>query len=117
MALLGEAGPKRGVLTALNNVTPGTPLWVVTFPTQDLPLDQDFEVWHGFATGPGGYFQVYLGGKGYGVGQNGRVNEYSPSGPCMYVRKGQDIQMHWSIGTGTTPEVTLYLRQPEVGRL
>jgi hypothetical protein len=102
-----------GATSALNKVAAGG--WVVTFRTQDMPQD-DYEVWHGAAIGPGGYFLVYLDDALYGVGENGRINEYAPP-EAMYVRSGQTVSMHWSIATGTAPQVTLFLRQPEVGRL
>jgi hypothetical protein len=77
-------------------------------------------MWHGAVTGPGGYFLVYLDDYLFGVGANGQINEYSPRGSAMYVRKGQSISFHWSL-TPTTgpgaPVATIYLRQPEVGRI
>ena len=87
-----------------------------TWRTQVLPADTDFEVWHGALRGPGGQFLVYLDDQLYDVGENGAINAYEPN-IAMYVRKGQEISMHWSIATGTAPMVWLYLRQPEVGRI
>lgn len=104
--------PATGVLSQANKITAGG--WVVTFKSQDLPKESRFECWHGVAVGPGGYFLTYLGGVLYGVGQNGRLNEYAPNVP-MLVKAGQDIELHWSIATGSAPQVTLYFRQPEVG--
>lgn len=105
-----------GALTTANRVTPGTNLWVVTFTPQSLAASPDFEVWHGAVRGPGGYFLLYLDDALYGVGENGLINEYAPPTP-MYARDGQTISLHWSIGTGAAPNVWLYLRQPEVGRI
>lgn len=112
---LSNLGDRKatGVLSSANKLTPGA--WVVTFNPQDMPL-RDFEVYHGAARGPGGYFLWFLDDNFYGVGENGLINEYSPS-VAMYVRKGQTISLHWSIATGTAPAVTLYLRIPEVGKL
>ena len=107
--------PKVGVLTTLNFITPGTNLWVVTYQPQDLPVSP-FEIYKGFAVGPGGYFQMYMDQSPFEAGQNGRVNAYDPTQP-MYVRPGRSISLHWSIGTGSAPQVWLYLREPEVGRL
>jgi hypothetical protein len=112
---VGYLGHKTetGALSAANKVTSGA--WVVTF-TPDVfgQGDIDFEVWHGAARGPGGYFETYLDETFYGVGENGRINEYTPSLP-MFVRRGQTFSVHWSIATGTAPTVTLFLREPEVG--
>lgn len=113
--MAGNLGPRSatGVLSTANKVTSGA--WVVTFKPQDMASD-DYEVYHGAARGPGGYFLVYLDESFYGAGENGYINEYVPSIP-MYVRKGQTITFHWSITTTPAPQVTLYLRQPEVGRI
>lgn len=108
--------PGIGALTTNNRVTPGTNLWVVTFSPKDLSVSPDGEVWHGAVRGPGGYFLVYLDDALYGVGENGLINEYAPP-TAMYFRDGQTISLHWSIGTGSAPQVWLYLRQPEVGKL
>jgi hypothetical protein len=104
---------KVGIASTLNRITSGA--WVVTYRQQDLPREA-FEVWHGAARGPGGYFLVFLDDHMYGVGENGAINEYTPAIP-MFVRPGQEITLHWSIATGTAPTVTLYFRKPEVGRL
>lgn len=106
----------EGALSTNNKITPGTSLWVVTFPPKELNASPDFEVYHGSALGPGGYFLVYLDEKLYGVGENGSLNEYSPKIP-MYVRDGQTITAYWSIGSGTAPKMWLWLRQPEVGKI
>lgn len=110
-------GNRDGVAThsAKGFYQPGTTLWVVTFPTQLMP-PRDYEVYHGFVRGPGGIFLVYIDDKGYGVAENGSICEYAPTIP-MYVKAGQQITMNWSINTGTAPVVTIYLREPEVGRL
>jgi hypothetical protein len=113
MANLGDR-PASGILLASNKITPGG--WVVTFKPQDMP-PSTYEVWHGFAKGPGGYALVYLDEKGYGVIENGLISEYAPSGGAMYVRPGQIITIHWSTATGAAPNVVLYVREPEVGRL
>lgn len=91
--------------------------WVVTFAPAILPTAERFEVWHAAIRGPGGQFLVYIDDLLYGVGQNGSINEYSPSGSAMLVRKGQTITLNWSIATGTAPTAWLYLREPEVGRI
>jgi hypothetical protein len=88
--------------------------WSVTFTPQIMPASERFEIYHGAARGPGGYFLVFLGGTFYGVGQNGRINEYAPNIP-MLVKKGQDVVLHWSVATGTAPVVTFFFRDPEVG--
>jgi len=97
-----------------NRVTAGA--WVIRFPPQVLPADADFEMWHGAIRGPGGYFLVYLDDALYGVGENGLINEYAPP-VAMYVRKGQEISLHWSIATGTAPQAWIFLREPEIGRI
>lgn len=118
MSYLGTGtSPKTGVLSTNNFVTPGTNLWVVTFAPADMPDEAEFEIWHGFALGPGGYFLTYIDNSGFGVGQNGLINEYSPKGDAMFIRKGQTVTLNWSIGTGTAPRAWLYFRTPEVGRL
>jgi len=103
-----------GVQSNTNRVLSGA--WVVTFTPAMLPSESDFEVWHGAAKGPGGYFHVYIDDKFYGVGANGLINEYTPTIP-MYVRKGQSISLHWSTPNLPAPLVWLYFRQPEVGRI
>lgn len=110
-------GHRDGVATHSNKgyYLPGTTLWVVSFPTQLMP-QSDYEVYHGFATGPGGFFLVFIDDHGYGVAENGTVSEYAPTIP-MYVKAGQQITCNWTINTGNAPKVTLYLREPEVGRL
>ena len=113
MADLGKL-PGVGILNPANPVTPGA--WTVTFPSQDLP-NENFEVWHGYARGPGGYAEVWIDDAGFGILQSGRVNEYAPAGSAMFVRKGSTIFVHWSITTAPAPKVIFYFRQPEVGRL
>lgn len=88
---------------------PGTTLWVVTFDPNTMP-QSEYEVYHGFARGPGGFFVVYIDDHGYGVAENGIVCEYAPTIP-MHVRPGQTITCNWSINTGTAPRVDLYLRE------
>ena len=105
--------PRNGVLNAQNPVTAGA--WTVTYPLDLLP-HEDFEVWHGFARGPGGTAETWLDDVPYGVLQNGIKNEYAPSIP-MFVKAGRVIYVHWSIATGTTPTVVLFFRTPEVGRI
>lgn len=117
---MGNLGHRtaRGVLASgqiVNRVTPGG--WVITFPTQVLPSDIDFEVWHAVIRGPGGYFYTYLDDIAYGVGANGRINEYAPASSAMLVLKGQAITFHWSIASGVAPTAWIYLRTPEVGRV
>lgn len=103
-----------GVLSPANLVTPGA--WVVQFTPEMMPNESAFEIWHGAVRGPGGYFLVYIDNSLYGVGENGLINEYAPPTP-MYVRKGQNVSLHWSISTPPAPQVWLYFRQPEVGRI
>lgn len=103
-----------GVTSPNNRIVSGG--WVITFPQQVLPAE-DFEMWHGSTKGPGGYFEMWIDDKLYGVGQNGRINEYCPSGPAMYVRKGQELSLHWSITTGDAPKAWIFLRTPEIGRI
>lgn len=105
-----------GALTTRNFLTPGTNLWVVTFPPQSMPSDADYEIWHGAIRGPGGYFLVYIDDQLFGVGENGLINEYAPP-EAMYVRKGQTITLNWSIATGAAPMAWFYLRTPEIGRI
>lgn len=111
---MGDLGSynSTGVLSPQNKVRANC--WVVTFTPENMPAESRSEVWHGAVTGPGGYFLVYLGGVFYDVGQNGRLNAYDPNIP-MLVKKGQEIQLHWSISTAPAPVCTLYFRQPEVG--
>lgn len=106
-----------GVLSTQQLLIPGTSLWVCTFDTPKLPREQDFEIYHGSAEGPGGYFKVYLDRKFYGAGKNGIINEYNPRTAAMYVRKGQQIDVVWSIGTGVAPTVRFWMRTPEVGKI
>ena len=115
MANLGTRKAIGALATAANpnRVTSGA--WIVSFTPTVVGLgDVDFEVWHGAAKGPGGYFHVYIDDSFFGVGENGTINEYAPQIP-MYVRRGQSVSLHWSIATGTAPEVTFWLREPEVG--
>lgn len=114
----GNLGKRNatGALTTANRVTPGTSLWVVTFTPQNFSVSPDFEIWHGAARGPGGYFLVYIDDSLFGVAENGLINEYAPQIP-MYVRDGQNVTCHWSVATNPAPEVVFYLRQPEVGRI
>ena len=104
-----------GIQSTTNKIVSGG--WVVTFPQQSLPSNEEFEMWHAAALGPGGYFRVYLDEKLFGIGENGLFNEYSPKGSAMLIRRGQAISMHWSLTTGTRPQVWIYLRLPEVGKL
>lgn len=105
---LGVRGPIVGVQLATNFYVPGA--WVCTFTPEDLPSDQEFECYHGFVRGPGGTFLVYIENAGFGVGQNGTINEYAPSIP-MRIRKGQTITLNWNIATGNPPVAWLYFRQ------
>jgi hypothetical protein len=116
---MGQLGDTvaTGKLSTQQLFIPGTLLWVCSFPVDNLPRDQDFEVYHGSAEGPGGVFKVYLDDKFYGAGRNGTINEYNPRSSAMYVRKGQAITVVWSIGTGNPPTVRFWMRTPEVGKL
>jgi hypothetical protein len=116
MSNLGDT-VANGVLSTQQLLKPGTPLWVCTFEPKMLPRDQDFEIYHGSAIGPGGYFLVYLNDKLYGIGKNGILNEYSPRGSAMYVTKGSTVTVVWSIGTGVIPVVRYWMRTPEVGKI
>lgn len=90
--------------------------WVIKFTPEIMPSAPEYEIYHGAVTGPGGYFLVFLGTSLYGIGRNGSLNEYAPKIP-MFVRKGQNVELHWSISTGTAPRCTFYFREPEVGLL
>ena len=96
-----------------NKVTSGA--WIVAFDPAIMPREQ-FEVWHGAIRGPGGFFLVYLDEDLFGVGANGRINEYVPTIP-MLVNPGQAITLHWSITATPAPECTFWFRRPEVGRI
>lgn len=90
--------------------------WLVRFPTQVLPADMDFEVYHATILGPGGKFAVYIDDQQYSTCLNGRLaNGFSQS--AMYVKKGQEISFNWTISTPPAPKVWIWLRQPEVGRV
>jgi hypothetical protein len=102
-----------GVLSAANKVLPGA--WVVTFPPEQLPRE-DSECYHGAVLGPGGYFVVYLDTSLHSNGANGLINTYEPTIP-MFVRRGRTITFHWSTTSTPAPQVWLYFRAPEVGRL
>jgi hypothetical protein len=91
--------------------------WVVLFKPGDLPRDINYEAWHGSLLGPGGYALIYLNNDLYGVAENGRYNEFSPNSSAMYITKGSEVSIHWSIATGAAPKVWFYLRTPEVGIL
>ncbi len=106
--------PAAGVASTKNKIVNNG--WVITYPTQVLPRDVDFEMWHAAIRGPGGYFLVYIDDWLYGIGENGLINEYAPS-IAMYVVKGQEISFHWSITTGTAPSAWIYLRKPQIGRI
>ncbi len=90
--------------------------WIVTFPAADFPNNPAFEVYHAAVRGPGGTFLVYQDTKFYDIGENGLINAYEPTQP-MFVTKGTTIYFYWSTATGTAPQVWLYLREPEVGRI
>lgn len=98
-----------------NLVTAGG--WVIRFPPEQLPADMQFEMWHGSVRGPGGFFMVYMDDIRFGIGSNGTINEYAPRGSAMLVKKGQTIFFFWSIATGAAPTATIFLREPEVGRI
>ena len=92
--------------------------WVVTFKVDQMPAGE-YEVWHGMALGPGGFFIVYIDDNAFGVGENGLINEYAPP-KAMKVRDGQLITINWSTAAAmpatlkyTAPKVWLYLQQPE----
>lgn len=118
MGYLGFRVPSRvflGTATFQNQIVSGA--WIAQFDPSTMPVDADYEVWHGAARGPGGFFEVWIDDHLYGVGLNGFRNEYAPAGGAMYVRKGEQITCHWSVATTPAPRVWLYLREPEVGRL
>jgi hypothetical protein len=105
-----------GVLSSANKIVAGA--WVVTFRPNDMP-PIEYEIWHGLAIGPGGYFFVYLDDTPYGVGDNGLFNEYAPTKP-QKVRPGQTVSVHWSTNAAmpagskyATPFVVFYLQRPE----
>lgn len=115
---MGYLGPRvaEGKLTKVNKIIPGTNLWVVEFTPEILSVSAGFEVYHGAARGPGGYFLVYIDESFYDVGESGFINAYEPRSP-MFVRQGQYIRFHWSIANTPAPTITLWLREPEVGKL
>jgi hypothetical protein len=102
-----------GVLSVANKVLSGA--WVVTFPPEVCPRE-DFEMYHGAVKGPGGYFLVYLDDKLHSNGANGLINTYEPTIP-MFARRGSTITFHWSTTSTPAPEVWLYFRPPQVGRI
>lgn len=113
MGYLG-ARTTLGVLSANNRITAGG--WVVTFTPEVFQVnDAEFEIWHGSLRGPGGYALVYIENDLFGVAENGEINEYSPAGGAMFIRKGQTVTLHWSINSGSAPQVWFYLREPEIG--
>lgn len=108
-------GTLAGVLEPnINRVVSGA--WLVRFPVNVLPVDSQFEVYHGSLRGPGGQVAVYINDKQWGIILNGRRSEYAPKIP-MYVNKGEEISFHWTIISGTAPHVWIWLRIPEVGRI
>lgn len=113
MGYLGYRTATGRTTGVTNKVTSGA--WVVTFTPEIFGQGaEEFEIWHGAARGPGGYFLTFIDDTFYGVGENGRINEYTPPIPC-FMRRGQTFSLHWSIATGTAPQVTLFLRTPEIG--
>lgn len=101
-----------GAKSPANPILPGG--WTIQFRAQDWPVvDSDFEVYHGYVTGPGGSFFVFIETVPYGIGENGFINEYAPTGRNMFVRKGQSVFLHWNISTGNAPQATLWLQLPE----
>lgn len=91
--------------------------WIVRFPTNELPSDMDFEVYHATIRGPGGKFAVFIDDKQYSTCLNGRFAT-GFGNAAMYVKKGQEISFNWTISSGTrAPLVWIWLRQPEVGRI
>lgn len=108
-------GALAGILEPnINRVVSGA--WLVRFPVDQLPSDPAYEVYHGSLRGPGGQVLVYINDKQWGVILNGRRSEYAPKIP-MYVHKGEEISFHWTVTSGTAPQVWLWLRLPEVGRI
>jgi hypothetical protein len=111
MGSLGD-NVATGALTTVSNILPGTAVWVCTFDASKLPRDQDFEIYHGSAEGPGGFFKMYVDNKFSSAGANGTINIYDPN-TALPIRKGQTITVEWSIGSGNAPTVRLWFRQPE----
>lgn len=105
------ARTQTGVQSPANRIMPGA--WVVEFVSGKDFRSEDVEVWHAAFIGPGGYVRVYIDHDLFGVAENGKINEYTPSIP-MYVKKGQRITLHWSTDATPAPVVTLWLRTPAV---
>lgn len=99
-----------GKLNPQNPVTAGG--WTITLDSAILPRDMDCEMFHAVANGPGGYFMVYLDTVPYGLAQNGRINEYAPSGRAMPIKKGQTVYLHWSVTTGNAPHAWCWFQTP-----
>lgn len=90
--------------------------WVCRFTVAKLPADADFEVHRAALRGPGGYVLMYVNDKLVSVCDNGRMAVFSPK-QALFVCKGEEITLHWSVTTAPAPRVWLYMRQPEIGRL
>lgn len=110
MAEYADLGPRAGTGFADPNNPTGAGNWTVSFPasvlTVQVPL---FEVYHIAVNGPGGYILVYRNEDFWDTTNYGGQNSWDPQQPLL-VRPGDGLTFYWSIGTGTAPVMTLWLR-------
>jgi hypothetical protein len=105
-----DLGPRSafGVLDPSNPLGAGN--WTVTFPPSVLTITTpQFEVYHIALTGPGGFFSVFRNEDFWDTSLLATQNSWDPSQP-MLLRSGDTVFFYFSIGTGTRPQVTLWLR-------
>jgi len=112
---LGSVSGYLGVRQASGEIGPANRnvagAYVVTFSPDNFGVPDDFEIFHIAIKGPGGNFEVWIDETFYSTTDRGDINEYDPKW-AMPVRRGQSVTFHWSLATGTAPQVWMFLRRP-----
>lgn len=109
---MSDLGPrsKRGAPDSTNIL--GAGFWTVKFEPRDIAINTAFEVYHIALKGPtGSRLQVYIDTLFYSNVVRGDINDWDPN-QTLHMRPGQTLYFYWDTASGTTPNVTIYCREP-----
>lgn len=108
--LLGPA-EASGVIAPAGSLNAGK--WTVTFDPHTLGISLPrFECYHiAIKNGPpGSTFTMYVGTNLWDSVAPGDVNSWDPN-QTLKLQQGQTLFFYWNTGTGTAPDVTLWLQE------
>ena len=70
-----------------------------------------FEIYHMALVGPAGSsLQVWVDRVFYDATSSGDLNSWDPQ-QTLHMIGGQTLYLYWNTGTGTTPQVTIWMRE------